>query len=99
MLQTPEGLATTVTLPRVWDLGRRYNAPILYDDEVQQPFMTYSDNEGVTREVWFENARSHYAKYQLVIEYGLRGVFYWIIHMPFSSTWYIVSNLFNIRKL
>lgn len=96
---TPERLATTVTLPRVWDLARRYDAPIIYDDEVQQPFMTYNTEEGITREVWFENARSHYMKYQLVLEYNLRGVFYWIIHMPFPSTWYMVSNLFSIRKL
>lgn len=96
---TPERLANTVTLPRVWDLARRYNATIIFDDEVQQPFMTYINDEGVTREVWFENARSHYSKYQLVLDYGLRGVFYWIIHLPFPSTWYMVSNLFSIRKL
>ncbi|AOY77760.1 glycosyl hydrolase family 18 protein [Clostridium formicaceticum] len=95
----PQILATTVTLPRVWDLARRYNAPIIFNDEVQQPFMTYRNNEDIIHEVWFENARSHYAKYQLIMEYGLRGVFYWIIHMPFPSTWYMVSNLFNIRKL
>lgn len=96
---TPERLATTVTLPRVWDLARRYNATISFDDEVQQPFMTYTDDEGVDHEVWFEDAQSHYSKYQLVEEYGLRGVFYWIIHMPFPATWYMVSNMFNIRKL
>lgn len=96
---TPEKLATTVTLPRVWDLARRYNATITFAEEVQQPFMTYVDDEDINHEVWFENARSHYSKYQLVIEYGLRGVFYWIIHMPFPSTWYMVSNLFSIRKL
>lgn len=96
---TPEILATTVRLPQVWDLGRRYNSDIIFDDEVQQPYMTYTTEENVSREVWFENARSHYSKYQLVKEFGLRGVFYWIIHMPFPSTWYMVSNLFTIIKL
>jgi len=96
---TPENLAETITLPEVWNIGREYGSTILYDEEVQQPYMTYTTAEGIAHEIWFENARSHYSKYQLVIEYGLRGVFYWIIHMPFPSTWYMVSQLFNIRKL
>ena len=96
---TPENLASTVTLPEVWDLGRRHGSTILFDDQVQQPYMTYTDDEGINHEIWFENARSHYSKYQLITEYGLRGVFYWIIHMPFPSTWYMVSELFNIRKV
>lgn len=95
---TPGKLATTVTLPGVWDLARKYGSIIFFDDEVQQPFMNYTDDENTLHEVWFENARSHYSKYQLVMEYGLRGVFYWILHLPFPSTWYMVSNLFNIRK-
>jgi spore germination protein len=96
---TPENLATTRRLPQVWDLARRYNSNIIYNEEVDQPFMTYITDEGVTREVWFENARSHYNKYLLLEEYGLSGVFYWIIDMPFPSTWYMVSNMFNIQKL
>lgn len=96
---TPEKLATTVTLPQVWDLGKRYNSVIIFDDEVQQPSMNYINDEGINHEIWFENAQSHYSKYQLVNQYGLRGVFYWIIHLPFPSTWYMVSHLFNIKKL
>ena len=96
---TPQNLATTVTLPRVWDLARIYNSIIIFDNDVQQPSMNYTNNMGINHEVWFENALSHYMKYQLVMQYGLRGVFYWILNMPFPSTWYMVSNLFNIRKI
>lgn len=94
----PNNLATTVTLPRVWDLARRYNANIVFDDESKSPHITYIDENNIQHEVWFEDALSHYLKYQLVIEYNLRGVFYWIINQPFEATWYMVSNLFAIEK-
>lgn len=95
---SPESRATTVTLPQVWDLARRYNANIIFDDESETPHMFYVDEDNVQHEIWFEDALSHYLKYQLVDEYALRGVFYWIINLPFPATWYMVSNLFSIEK-
>lgn len=94
----PSILATTVTLPQVWDLARRYNSNILFDDESQTPHMFYLDENGIQHEIWFEDALSHYLKYQLTDEYNLNGVFYWVINQPFDATWYIVSNLFAIGK-
>lgn len=95
----PDTLATTVTLPRVWDLARIHNSDIIFDSESQTPHMLYIDEIGIQHEVWFEDALSHYLKYQLAQTYDLRGVFYWIINFPFDATWYIVSNLFNIEKV
>lgn len=94
----PSNLATTVTLPQVWNLARRYGSSIIFDDESQTPHMFYFDESGIQHEIWFEDALSHYLKYQLAEEYDLRGVFYWIINQPFDATWYIVSNLFAIEK-
>jgi len=93
----PSNRATTVTLERIWEIGRTYNAPIIFDEEVKQPFMDYTDARGIQHRAWFEDALSHYYKYQLVQEYGLRGVFYWTINLPLTATWYIVSNMFNIE--
>lgn len=96
---TPENLATTVTLPQVWDLARTYNGRIYFDKEAKQPYTNYINKNYNCHEVWFENALSHYYKYQLVKNYGLKGVFYWILNQPFSSTWYMLSDLFKIKKL
>ena len=96
---TPENLATTVTLPQVWNLARINNARIYFDQESKQPYMNYVDNNNQKHEVWFENALSHYYEYLLAKDYDLRGVFYWILNQPFPSTWYILSSLFNVRKL
>lgn len=95
---TPENLARAVVLPEVWDLGRRYNAGINFDYNVKQPYMDYITEEGISHRIWFVNALSHYYKYGLVDEYGLRGVFYWLLNQPLPATWYILSNLFSIRK-
>lgn len=96
---SPENLATTVTLPQVWDLARVNNARIYFDEEPKQPYMNYVNKNNKDHKVWFENALSHYYKYMLVKDYGLRGVFYWILNQPFPSTWYTLSSLFNVKKL
>lgn len=96
---SPENPTYTVTLDQIWDIGRLYNVPILFDDEVKQPYIDYFNSKGVQHIAWFEDALSHYYKYQLAREYGLKGVFHWTINLPLQATWYIVSNMFNIRKL
>ncbi|MGI6537787.1 MAG: glycoside hydrolase family 18 protein [Caldicoprobacterales bacterium] len=95
---TPENRASTVTQPTVWDLARRYNAIIEFDETAGQPFMNYTDDEGREHIVWFEDAMSHFLLYQLAQELGIGGVFYWIIHMPFPSTYYMVNQLFTVMK-
>jgi len=91
-------LARTVTLPEVWDLARRYNSDILFDDEAKQPSLMYVNDNGVQHETWFEDALSHYYKYGILKKYGLGGAFYWLVDQPFPATWYMASELFAIRK-
>lgn len=95
----PKNLAKTITLPEVWKLARKYNARISFDYDVSQPYMDYVNTEGVSHRVWFVNALSHYLKYGLIKEYGLRGAFYWILSQKLPGTWYITSNLYNIEKI
>ncbi len=95
---TPQNLARAITLPEVWNLAKRYNASIKFDVEVGQPYMDYVDAAGNEHRIWFVNALSHYLKYQLVKEYDLRGVFYWILSQPLPATWYILSEMFDIKK-
>lgn len=95
---TPQNLARAITLPEVWHLARRYNASIEFDQEVKQPYMDYVDLAGNQHRIWFVNARSHYLKYQLIERYNLRGVFYWILNQPLPATWYILAEMFDIKK-
>ncbi|MBS4174861.1 LysM peptidoglycan-binding domain-containing protein [Bacillus sp. FJAT-49736] len=76
-----------------------YNAHIQYDETTQSPYFRYTDNEGRNHEVWFEDARSAEAKFNLVKRYGLRGVSYWVLGYPFPQNWELLADSFIIRKL
>ena len=77
----------------------KYNATIRYNRIAETPFYTYIDEKGVSREVWFEDARSAQAKFNLVKEYRLLGVSYWVLGYPFPQNWILLDDNFTIRKL
>lgn len=77
----------------------RYGATIQYDETTQSPFYRYTDEQGREHEVWFEDARSAQAKFDLVREYGLRGVSYWALCYPFPENWELLNENFTVRKL
>lgn len=95
---TPNSVATTVTLAQVWNLARIHKASIHFDQESKQPYMMYIDYNNQKHTVWFEDTLSHFYKYQVVKSYDLRGAFYWTVNLPFQSTWYMLSELFKIKK-
>ena len=75
------------------------NVPIQYDEQAQAPFFNYVDNDGADHEVWFEDARSIQAKFDLVKELNLRGVSYWKLGLYFPQNWLLIFDNFNVRKL
>ncbi|MBM7583618.1 spore germination protein [Bacillus pakistanensis] len=77
----------------------QYGAVIQYDQTAQSPFYRYVDEQGRTHEVWFEDARSAQAKFDLVKDYGLRGISYWVLGYPFPQNWVLLEDNFRVRKL
>ena len=67
---------------------------IQFDEVAQAPFFTYVQN-GLTHEVWFEDARSIYGKFGLVEEYGLRGMSYWQIMRLFRANLLLQEEFFS----
>jgi spore germination protein len=76
----------------------RYGAVIQYDPISASPFYRYVDSQGRRHEVWFEDARSAQAKFDLVKEYQLRGVSYWVLGYPYPENWVLLEDNFQIRK-
>lgn len=74
----------------------RYGAEIQYDERAQSPWYRYTDEEGRSHEVWFEDARSMEAKLRLLAEYGFQGAGYWNIMRPFPQTWLVLAALYEI---
>ncbi|HWL24528.1 MAG TPA: LysM peptidoglycan-binding domain-containing protein [Ureibacillus sp.] len=77
----------------------QYNANIQYDEVTQSPFFRYVDGNGQGHEVWFEDARSAQAKFNLAKQYHLRGISYWALGYPYPQNWALLNDNFSIRKL
>lgn len=91
--------APTVSPKEAVDRAGKYGAEIQYDDESQSPYYNYYDEEGREHIVWYEDARSVQAKFNLVKTYKLRGVSYWVLGVPFPQNWYVLQANFTIKKL
>ena len=80
-------------------LALRYNTNIEYDTAAQAPFFNYRDEQGRQHIVWFEDARSIQAKFNLVKQLGIRGFFYWVLGNDFPQNWLLIEDNFVVRKL
>ena len=80
------------------DLARNRNVAIEYDTKDQAPHFNYTDDAGKAHKVWFEDARSIQAKFNLIKELGLRGISYWKLGLPFPQNWLLIQDNFNVVK-
>ena len=80
-------------------LAAQYGAEIQFDTQSQTPYFTYLDEAGQPHEVWFEDARSAQAKFDLLPEYGLLGLGYWNFMRPFTAGFSLQNYLFTASGL
>lgn len=90
--------ANTITNISALDLAIDNGANILFDNSAQAPYFNYTDSQGNSRIVWFEDARSISARLDLVTQYNLAGVSYWTINNFFPVNWAVLTSKFNIKK-
>ncbi len=90
--------ARAVSPQRALEIARENNAVIQYDYEAQAPNFNYVDNEGNAHKVWFEDARSIQAKFNLMKRLGVRGISYWKLGFPFPQNWLLINENFNVVK-
>ncbi len=90
--------AKTVSPPEAVRLAAKYGVAIEYDQKSQAPFFHYRDEQSREHEVWFEDARSAQTKFNLVKEYNLRGVSYWVLNTPFPQLWPVQAENFDVVK-
>lgn len=76
----------------------RYNAEIYYDERAQAPYFKYYDEHGLFHEVWFEDARSIQAKFDLIKELGIGGIMYWKLGLAFPQNWLLLHDNFIVQK-
>jgi spore germination protein len=96
---TPGSTAKGISPQRAIQLAIQYNVPIKYDQKQQAPFIDYTDEAGKQHKVWFEDARSIQAKFNLLKELNLRGVGYWKLGLPFPQNWLLIAdNFIPVKK-
>ncbi|MDQ7097136.1 glycosyl hydrolase family 18 protein [Desulfosporosinus sp. PR] len=76
----------------------QYEVSIHYNKTAQAPWFRYTDVQGRQHEVWFEDARSIQAKFNLVKELGIRGFYYWVLGHEFPQNWLLIEENFTVRK-
>jgi spore germination protein len=80
------------------ELARRHQTTVDYDETAQAPTFRYRDDQGKDHVVWYEDKRSLQAKFDLVKQYRLRGVSYWVLGDRFPDNWRLLREQFRIRK-
>lgn len=90
--------ARAVSPQRAIEIAKQHNARIQYDYTAQAPHFDYTDEEGKRHKVWFEDARSMQAKFNLLRRLRLRGISYWKLGLPFPQNWLLIQDNFNVVK-
>jgi len=90
--------AKAISPQQAIQLASKYNAEIKFDEEAQAPTFRYTDENQKVHEVWFEDARSIQAKFDLVKELHLRGVSYWKLGISFPQNWLLIIDNFQVVK-
>lgn len=91
-------VARAVSPQQAIQLAATNNVSIQYDSKAQAPHFNYTDNQGRRHEVWFEDARSIQAKFNLIKELNLRGISYWKLGLSFPQNWLLIVENFNVVK-
>lgn len=91
-------VAETFSPQEAVELATDYQVEIQYDETAASPFFRYVDEDGVEHEVWFEDARSAQAKFDLAKEFGLGGISYWALGYPYPQNWELLRSNFTVRK-
>ena len=97
----PQGgsAARAVSPQQAIAIAVREEVDIQYDYVAQAPHFNYTDSNDVYHEVWFEDARSIQAKFNLIKEFNLRGIMYWKLGLAFPQNWLLLTDNFSIRKI
>jgi len=90
--------AKALSPQRAIALAQKEQVAIQYDYTAQAPFFRYIDDQGKQHEVWFEDARSIQAKFDLIKEKNLRGISYWKLGLAFPQNWLLLQDNFEIVK-
>ncbi|MBQ7821076.1 MAG: LysM peptidoglycan-binding domain-containing protein [Clostridia bacterium] len=93
-----ESAATALSNVAAVMLASDTDSEIMFDETAQTPFFSYTDENGVRHEVWFEDARSVLAKLDLILSENLAGASVWQIMRYFPAMWAVLNSSVDIVR-
>lgn len=90
--------ARAISPQQAIEIAATQGVPIQYDTTAQAPFIEYTA-DGKDHIIWFEDARSIQAKFDLLKELNLRGMSYWKLGLSFPQNWLFLGDQFTPVKL
>ncbi|MGX2958634.1 glycosyl hydrolase family 18 protein [Peribacillus sp. JNUCC 23] len=90
--------ARAISVMDAIETAMKYQVPIQYSIEDQQPFYRYQDESGKLHIVWFEDAKALAQKLQMIVDYRLKGIGAWQLGLHFPQAGYLVDE-FLTKKL
>ncbi|WP_404406577.1 glycosyl hydrolase family 18 protein [Jeotgalibacillus malaysiensis] len=90
--------ARAISPQQAIEIAATQGVPIQYDTTSQAPFIEYTA-DGKDHIIWFEDARSIQAKFDLLKELNLRGMSYWKLGLSFPQNWLLLGDQFTPVKL
>lgn len=91
--------ARAVSVSSAIETAMKYQVPIQYSIQDQQPFFQYRDESNKRHIVWYEDAKARAQKLQLVVDYRLKGVGAWQLGLHFPQSAYLVLEFLKKRVL
>jgi spore germination protein len=90
--------AKRVSTQQAYIIAAEKGSRVQFDQLSQSPNFHYRD-AGKSHVIWFEDARSMQAKFNLIKEFQLRGGSYWELGSEFPQNWTLLTSMFRIKKL
>jgi len=78
----------------IMNLVQRFNSSVLWDEPSKSPHFDYTDADGISHQVWFENSESLKNKIALVNKYDIAGAAMWKLGEEDPSSWQALKSVF-----
>ncbi len=95
----PGTIGSAISNQRAMETAMKHQSVIRYSQQERSPYFRYTDENGRTHEVWFEDVRSMSEKMVLVREFGLQAIGAWQLTLGFKPGPWSLRNFFTIRKI
>lgn len=79
------------------NIAIRNNSEIKFDSVASAPYFKYF-SDGTEHIVWFDDARSFEARFELIEEYGLAGTSIWTINNFFRPMFVVLTSQYDVKK-